>query len=365
MNIVLQKALVPRAELLGTETPSEMTNVAMTTPVASAVLEVATRRLVRVNTVTLPCKERHGEVLRVALCWSHPSGADTVCLTGCPHECQRCRSQSSPRTTRSRECSRSSWRSPVGGRHLDGALIGVLAEAKQNMYEWYARGSMPTIRVVLAEDNALLREGISHMIDVEEELDLVGVAADLPELLALVVEHEPDVVVTDIRMPPTGTDEGIQAASWIRENRPTMGVVVLSQYTAPAYALALLEDGSAGRAYLLKERVAGAHELSRTIRVVASGGSVIDPNVVDELVRARAKHPKSDLEWLTPRESEILAEMAQGKSNGAIAKSLSVSERAVEKHSNAIFSKLGLSEERDLNRRVKAVLVYLGAQPGG
>jgi DNA-binding NarL/FixJ family response regulator len=224
---------------------------------------------------------------------------------------------------------------------------------------------MPTIRVVLAEDNALLREGISHMIEVEEELDLVGVASDLPELLALVVEHEPDVVVTDIRMPPTGTDEGIQAASWIRANRPTMGVVVLSQYTAPAYALALLEDGSAGRAYLLKERVAGANELSRTIRVVASGGSVIDPNVVDELVRARAKHPKSDLEWLTPRESEILAEMAQGKSNGAIAKSLSVSERAVEKHSNAIFSKLGLSEERDLNRRVKAVLVYLGAQPGG
>ena len=163
------------------------------------------------------------------------------------------------------------------------------------MFEWYARGSMPTIRVVLAEDNALLREGISHMIEVEEELDLVGVASDLPELLALVVEHEPDVVVTDIRMPPTGTDEGIQAASWIRANRPTMGVVVLSQYTAPAYALALLEDGSAGRAYLLKERVAGANELSRTIRVVASGGSVIDPNVVDELVRARAKHPKSDL----------------------------------------------------------------------
>ncbi|HVA52268.1 MAG TPA: response regulator transcription factor [Acidimicrobiales bacterium] len=224
---------------------------------------------------------------------------------------------------------------------------------------------MPTIRVVLAEDNALLREGIAHMIEVEEELDLVGVATDLPELLALVVEHEPDVVVTDIRMPPTGTDEGIQAASWIRENRPSMGVVVLSQYTAPAYALALLEEGSSGRAYLLKERVAGANELSRTIRVVASGGSVIDPNVVDELVSARAKHPKSDLEWLTPRESEILAEMAQGKSNGAIAKSLSVSERAVEKHSNAIFSKLGLSEERDLNRRVKAVLVYLGAQPGG
>ena len=219
--------------------------------------------------------------------------------------------------------------------------------------------------MVLAEDNTLLREGISRLIEGDGDLELVGVASNLPELLALVVEHEPDVVVTDIRMPPTGTDEGIQAASWLREHQPKVGVVVLSQYTAPAYALELLEDGSAGRAYLLKERVAGANELTQTIRMVASGGSVIDPQVVDVLVQARARHHKSDLEWLTPRESEILAEMAQGKSNGAIAKSLNVSERAVEKHSNAIFSKLGLSEERDLNRRVKAVLVYLSAQPGG
>jgi DNA-binding NarL/FixJ family response regulator len=219
--------------------------------------------------------------------------------------------------------------------------------------------------VVLAEDNTLLREGISRLIEGDADLELVGVASNLPELLDLVVKQEPDVVVTDIRMPPTGTDEGIRAASWLREHQPKVGVVVLSQYTAPSYALELLEDGSAGRAYLLKERVAGANELTQTIRVVASGGSVIDPQVVDVLVQARAKHHKSDLEWLTPRESEILAEMAQGKSNGAIAKSLNVSERAVEKHSNAIFSKLGLSEERDLNRRVKAVLVYLSAQPGG
>jgi len=173
------------------------------------------------------------------------------------------------------------------------------------------------------------------------------------------------VVVTDIRMPPSGTDEGIQAARWLRENRPDVGVVVLSQYTAPSYALALLEDGSAGRAYLLKERVAGADELTRTIRSVAAGGSVIDPVVVDMLVQARAKNHRSDLEWLTQRESEILSEMAEGKSNAAIAKSLGVSERAVEKHSNAIFSKFGLSEERDLNRRVKAVLVYLSSQTGG
>jgi DNA-binding NarL/FixJ family response regulator len=130
--------------------------------------------------------------------------------------------------------------------------------------------------VVLAEDNTLLREGISRLIEADAELELVGVASNLPELLALVVEHEPDVVVTDIRMPPTGTDEGIQAASWLRDNQPKVGVVVLSQYTAPAYALALLEEGSAGRAYLLQEQVAGANELVQTIRIVAGGGSVID-----------------------------------------------------------------------------------------
>jgi DNA-binding NarL/FixJ family response regulator len=222
---------------------------------------------------------------------------------------------------------------------------------------------MTVIRVVLAEDNALLREGISRLIEADKDLELAGVAADLPGLLELIAEQHPDVVVTDIRMPPTGTDEGIRAASWLRENQRKVGVVVLSQYTTPSYALALLEEGSAGRAYLLKERVAGADELSRTIRTVHSGGSVIDPLVVEELVRAR--HPRSELEWLTPRESEILGEMAQGKSNGAIAKTLHVSERAVEKHSNAIFAKLGLSEEHDLNRRVKAVLMYLNAQTGG
>lgn len=219
--------------------------------------------------------------------------------------------------------------------------------------------------MLLAEDNALLREGISRLVETHEDLELVGVASDLPQLLELIERHNPDVVVTDIRMPPTGTDEGIQAAAYLREKHPGVGVVVLSQYTAPAYALALLQEGSAGRAYLLKERVAGADELAQAVRVVAGGGSVIDPLVVDELVRARANRRKSDLEWLTPRESEILAEMAQGKSNGAIAETLGVSERAVEKHSNAIFAKLGLSEEKDLNRRVKAVLVYLSAQAGG
>ena len=221
---------------------------------------------------------------------------------------------------------------------------------------------MSTARVVLAEDNVLLREGISRLIAANSDFELVGVAADLPELLALVAEQAPDVVVTDIRMPPTGTDEGIQAASWLRQHYPRTGVVVLSQYVAPKYAVALLEHGSAGRAYLLKERVASVDELARAIRTVADGGSVIDHTVVDELVKARSAEHSSGITQLTARESQILAEMAQGKSNSAIAAALFVTERAVEKHTNSIFAKLGLSEEKDVNRRVKAVLVYLSHQ---
>jgi DNA-binding NarL/FixJ family response regulator len=218
---------------------------------------------------------------------------------------------------------------------------------------------MNPVRVALAEDNVLLREGISRLVAANEDFELVGVAADLPQLLALAQEQQPDVVVTDIRMPPTGTDEGIRAAAWLREHQPATGVVVLSQYVAPRYAVALLEHGSAGRAYLLKERVASVDELARAIRTVAAGGSVIDSQVVDELVRARSAQRSSGLALLTARETEILAEMAQGKSNSAIAAALFVTERAVEKHTNSIFAKLGLSEERDVNRRVKAVLVYL------
>jgi len=221
---------------------------------------------------------------------------------------------------------------------------------------------MSTVRVVLAEDNVLLREGISRLVAANSDFELAGVAADLPQLLALVAEQAPDVVVTDIRMPPTGTDEGIQAASWLRQHYPRTGVVVLSQYVAPKYAVALLEHGSAGRAYLLKERVASVDELARAIRTVADGGSVIDHTVVDELVRARSAEHASGMTQLTARESQILAEMAQGKSNSAIAAALYVTERAVEKHTNSIFAKLGLSEEKDVNRRVKAVLVYLSHQ---
>jgi DNA-binding NarL/FixJ family response regulator len=223
----------------------------------------------------------------------------------------------------------------------------------------YDHRLMDKIRVALAEDNVLLREGVSRLVASNEDFELVGTAPDLPQLLALVAEAQPDVVITDIRMPPTGTNEGIQAAAWLRENHPSVGVVVLSQYTAPGYAMALLEHGSAGRAYLLKERVASVDELARAIRAVASGGSVIDPLVVDELVRSRSQHQLSSVSQLTPREAEILGEMAQGKSNAAIAAALTVSERAVEKHTNSIFAKLGLSEEKDLNRRVKAVLLYL------
>jgi len=215
------------------------------------------------------------------------------------------------------------------------------------------------VRVVLAEDHALLREVLSRLIESHSDLELAGVAADLPELLALIERVDPDVVVTDIRMPPTGTDEGIRLASRLRSERPHVGVVVLSQYAEPAYALALLAEGSSGRAYLLKERVAGVDDLVHAIREVAQGGSVIDPAVVETLVSASARRRRSDLDRLTPRETEILAEMAQGKSNAGIGASLVLSERAVEKHTNSIFSKLGLTEERDLNRRVKAVLLYL------
>jgi DNA-binding NarL/FixJ family response regulator len=212
---------------------------------------------------------------------------------------------------------------------------------------------------VLAEDQVLLREGIARLLEREDDLELVGEAGDLPGLLEVVGESKPEVVVTDIRMPPTGTDEGIQAATQLRHEHPDVGVVVLSQYVEPAYALALLGEGSSGRAYLLKERVSDVDQLVGAIRSVAAGGSVIDATVVETLVTARSTRRRSELERLTPRELEVLAEMATGKSNAAIALALVLSERAVEKHSNSIFSKLGLSEEKDVNRRVKAVLVYL------
>jgi DNA-binding NarL/FixJ family response regulator len=215
------------------------------------------------------------------------------------------------------------------------------------------------LRVVLAEDNALLRQGLVRLVEAADDLELVGTAEDMPSLLDLIDVEKPDVVVTDIRMPPTGTDEGIRVAQQLRTERPDTGVVVLSQHADATYALALLDGGSDGRAYLLKERVADVGELTDAIRQVAQGGSVIDATVVEQLVAANRKSSRSKLDALTPRETEVLGEMAQGKSNAAIAATLFLSERAIEKHTNSIFSKLGLSEEKDLNRRVMAVLLYL------
>jgi len=219
------------------------------------------------------------------------------------------------------------------------------------------------IRLVLAEDNYLVREGVRRLIETDDDLELAAVCEDYDSLLAAVEAEKPDVVLTDIRMPPTGTDEGVRAAEHLRTSHPGVGVVVLSQYVDPAYALALLEGGSEGRAYLLKERVSDIEQLKRAIVEVAGGGSVIDPKVVEALVTARSKAAESPVARLTPREREILAEMASGKNNAAIAAALVLTERAVEKHINSIFSKLSLSEEPAVHRRVKAVLLYLSATP--
>jgi DNA-binding NarL/FixJ family response regulator len=209
-----------------------------------------------------------------------------------------------------------------------------------------------------------VREGVRRLVEAQAELELLAVCEDLDSLLAAVDERAPDVVLTDIRMPPTGTDEGIRAAEHLRDRHPEVGVVVLSQYDEPTYAIKLLERGSSGRAYLLKERVSDIDQLLAAIREVKRGGSVIDPLVVEGLVNARARAKESPLARLTPREREIMAEMAQGRNNAAIAATLSLSERAVEKHINSIFSKLGLSQETDTHRRVKAVLLFLSDQGG-
>jgi DNA-binding NarL/FixJ family response regulator len=219
-----------------------------------------------------------------------------------------------------------------------------------------------TFRVVVAEDSLLVREGIAKLLDNCDDIEVAALCEDLSGLLEAVEHEQPDVVLTDIRMPPTGTDEGIRAAAQLRETHPSIGVVVLSQYADPAYALELLEEGSEGRAYLLKERLSEPDQLVAAIREVASGGSVVDPKVVEGLVTARARSKQSPLDRLTQREREVLAEIAQGKNNAAVASSLVLSERAVEKHINSLFSKLGLSEEPDVHRRVKAVLLYLADQ---
>jgi Response regulator containing a CheY-like receiver domain and an HTH DNA-binding domain len=220
------------------------------------------------------------------------------------------------------------------------------------------------LRVLVAEDNLLVREGIVTLLNACPDMIVVGACCTYDELLAAAATEEPDVVLTDIRMPPTGTDEGIRAALVLRDRQPRIGVVVLSQYAEPAYAIDLFEHGSGGRGYLLKERVSDAVQIVHAIEEVARGGSVIDPVVVEALVQSRLKRSPSPIDGLTPREREVLEEMAQGRNNAGIAAALFLSERAVEKHINALFSKLGLSEEPDTHRRVKAVLLFLAGRGG-
>jgi DNA-binding NarL/FixJ family response regulator len=218
------------------------------------------------------------------------------------------------------------------------------------------------IRVVVADDSLLVREGVRALLDDQPDLQVVGLARDYGEVLRLATELAPDVVVTDIRMPPTGTDEGVRAALALRRDAPGIGVVILSQYDDPSHATALLADGVARRAYLLKERVAEPGQLASAVRVVTEGGSVIDPRIVEAMIATRGRRDSDALRFLTAREREVLAEMATGANNTTIAARLVVTVRAVERHINSIFAKLGLGEEGEAHRRVRAVLLYLADQ---
>ncbi len=218
------------------------------------------------------------------------------------------------------------------------------------------------IRIVLAEDNYLVREGVRRLLETQHDLQIVATCGDLESLLRAVESERPDVVVTDIRMPPDRTDEGIRAAARLRTASPGTGVVILSQYSDPHYALALLDGGSDRRAYLLKERVNDLEQLVGAIRDVAAGGSAIDPKVVDSLVSAGSHRADSPLDALTPRQHDVLAEMASGKNNAAIAASLVITEQSVEKYIHAIFQRLDLTWQPDVNRRVQAVLLFLADQ---
>jgi DNA-binding NarL/FixJ family response regulator len=215
------------------------------------------------------------------------------------------------------------------------------------------------LRVVFAEDNYLVREGTAALLEAEGSVELVAAVGTMDDLLAAVEDHAPEAVLTDIRMPPTNTTEGIQAARTIKAEHPGIGVVVLSQYADEDYAYELLKDGASGLGYLLKERVADVEDLVHALGEVARGGSVLDPRIVEALVSRKDRMSYSPLAQLTEREREVLAEMAQGKNNASIARSLFLSERAVEKHINSLFHKLELTGEEDVHRRVKAVLAFL------
>jgi DNA-binding NarL/FixJ family response regulator len=220
----------------------------------------------------------------------------------------------------------------------------------------------PPVRVVVAEDSYVIREFLTATLTAAPEIELLAVCTNGKELQQTIETWDPQVVLTDIRMPPSGAEEGIRIAARLRDTHPEVGVVVLSQYAEPAYAISLLEQGTAGRAYLLKERIRDKTELIGAIQAVAHRGSVIDPVIVDVLIEARSRAARSRLSELTPRERELLAEIAAGKSNGAIAESLVLTKRAVEKHVNSIFSKLNLPETQDVSRRVKATLIFLSEE---
>jgi len=220
------------------------------------------------------------------------------------------------------------------------------------------------IRIALGEDSLIVREGVRQLLAIDPDVEIVAAVADADSLRDACDRHQPDVVLTDIRMPPTNTDEGIRLAGELRDRHPSIGVVVLSQFADPLYALDLLDRGSDGRAYLLKERVHNRAELMAAIRAVAEGGSLIDPKIVESLVAARSRAERSPLNELTAREREVLSEIAQGRSNTAIAESLFLTKRAVEKHINSIFLKLGLADAEDVSKRVKAALLFLSDAEG-
>lgn len=223
---------------------------------------------------------------------------------------------------------------------------------------------MTTTKLLIAEDDYLVREGARSVLENHPRTEVLGTAGNPDELRDLLVRTDPDVVLLDIRMPPTYSTEGIALAREIRRDHPRTGVVVLSQHDDPEYVLELLNDGADGVAYLLKERLGDADRLVQAIEEVADGGSVLDPKIVSTLLEAQRRRSTSSIANLTPREVEVLTLMATGKGNAAIARELSIAERSVEKHSNAIFRKLGLAEDVDLNRRVAAVLFFLQRSPG-
>lgn len=213
------------------------------------------------------------------------------------------------------------------------------------------------ISVVIAEDNLLVRDSVHRALSTDADVTVVGVAEDYDATVELIEQHHPTLLFTDVRMPPTSTDEGIRLARWMRTAHPEIGVIVLSQYADPRYATGLLDGGTAARGYLLKERVSHFDQLSEAVHQVAEGGTVLDPLVVEALLAQ--PNSVATLSRLTPREREVLAELATGLSNRTVARRLVLTQRAVEKHINSIFAKLGLTVDDSVDRRVKAVLMFL------